>query len=235
MLYSVQLHNHVMLPPRISLPCRCAVLTALFVAPMMLWSRPQPTQRETTAHDRGEGRKAWAPVTPFIPDEPISNKFALPYDPNGWTRLIDFPSADPFIKNLAGLKIDELDTFLSVGGNYPCKAYRDATLQYGMNGAAERFFAQDTHPIGNAFARILIGAPRIETAHLSLSSFETASRLSPPASCRYRLRRGHVLSCGPHSLAGWHTSVREAPTVAVRLPTRGAGDVPRACHEAREA
>jgi hypothetical protein len=102
---------------------------------------------------------AWVPIAPFLPDSLIiSDKFAQPYNPRGWTRSIDFPfGAGPFIKNLAGIRIDERPYGVTESGHYPCEEYQAATLKYGMNGAAERFSPQDSHALGNAFGRILIG------------------------------------------------------------------------------
>lgn len=139
------------LPPRHS-PCvrgllsAMAVLVALMTLSTCAWMREKST--------------AWAPVAPFIPDRPIrgSGLALKPADPNGWTRSIDFPPAGPFIKNLTGVRIERLSYTVVASGNYPCQDYRDATLKYGMNGAAERFSEQDSHALGNAFARVQIGA-----------------------------------------------------------------------------
>ena len=102
----------------------------------------------------------WMTVAPFIPDQPIKgSRLALkPDDPNGWTRSIDFLPAGPFIKNLTGVHIERLSYTVTSSGDYPCEHYRDATLKYGINGAAERFSEQDSHALGNVFARVQIGA-----------------------------------------------------------------------------
>ena len=135
---------------------RWCVLVALVTAATL----SSPTRPMDEAMD-------WVPVAPFILDDPIGALES--YDPRGWTRAITFPPAGPFIKNLAGMSIDQLDYTVTASGKYPCELYRNATLKYGMNGAAEHFSTQDSHAIGNVFGRLQIGAPWSKTLSTNAS------------------------------------------------------------------
>ena len=135
-----------------SSPRAWGVLTMLLATAIVSWAKEQRRQQQRA---QPTVESTWKPIAPFLPDQANNEQ----QDPIiGWSRLISFPPAGPFIKNLTGVSIDLVSYTVTDSGEYPCEKYRQATLDYGMNGAAEHFSAQDAHAIGNAFARVMMGA-----------------------------------------------------------------------------
>lgn len=115
---------------------------------------------EILPKDRSE---SFMPVAPIIPDEPYIPRL----DPrwvNGhqddWSRHIKFePDSFPLIRDLTGVHLEQLPFYnnsleLYFGDHSAwCQEYRKYLLMYGMNGAVERFSTQESHGLGNVFAR----------------------------------------------------------------------------------